>query len=180
MATKAKPKSRPAPIGVPGPRLLATLRGWWRGEQKEPGDWLEVETGRDMAAWFDFIQQRIKARSHPSSDPNHDQTNVEAWLRDLTREVKRALIPRYSDGNMRAAACLGMILTTWFMQISRAKCYDPARPVEGRRQSMRVRMHYALWLFRLTVLDEEMIVDLVPGQTWDAPFAEDATDGTFV
>lgn len=168
-------KPKKAPLGI-------RLASWYirRHIPPMPIDWLDEMTGRSMIGWMGFVQERIQARSHRSPDPNHDATNVEAWLRDLIRAVQQRRQPGYYDGNMRAASVLGFILVTWYLQTSKAKAFDPVRPIESRRAALQFRKQFIAWLLEQAVLDDAAGPLLFKGQSWDHPFADDAVDGTFV
>lgn len=146
-----------------------------------PSNWLTTQTGHTPAEWFATIQNLIAAASHKTADPRHDATNPELWLKRLAREVRKTA-PKSGmyDENMRMASVLGIILVTWSMQTSRAKCHDPRRPVKLRLAALQRRRAALLALLDLALIDEAAGGDYFKGQSWDAPYAEDATDGEFV
>ena len=101
---------------------------------------------------------------------------------DLVRLVRKHGMPKTGpqyDGNMRIACVLSYVLALWVLRLSRAKSYDPRRPVKLRQTAYFSRLGYANALF-LAIMDESLDSTLFPGQRWETPFDPYPTDGYFV
>jgi hypothetical protein len=156
------------------------LRFWRRRPvPSPPRDLLAQATGEDRAWWLDYVQQRIKARSRPSADPNHDATDVRRWVRDVLEELYRRMPHGGGDANMGMASLLGFVLTYWYVRVHHAKAFDPSRPVRLRMQALVKVGDYQASLLAAW-LDERHDARHFPGQTFEPPYTPDATDGSFV
>ncbi len=146
-------------------------------------EWIEEKTGCTKAWWVHTMQQLISDHSQPSDDPNHDESDVSAWLKVLVDKVVETLPPEKTtfpyDGNIRAAATLAYVAYLWASRIHRAKTMDSRRPLILRRQS------YHKWLelvreMSLLPIDESQDAVFFPGQPWQSPFDPHGTNGDFV
>lgn len=150
--------------------------------------WLKDFTLYDTTEWIGYIQELIVSNSYPSEDPDHDNTDGKAWVKDLVEEAQRcwpeghetwpAKDPRQFDGNMRLARELGIILCAWYASVHRAKTKDPNRPIEGRQKAHVSRERWIAALIS-AVTDDQHDPDVFR-QKFENPFADDATDGSFV
>jgi hypothetical protein len=77
------------------------------------------------------------------------------------------------------ACILSYVLALWVLRLSRAKSYDPRRPVRLRQGAYWNRLGYAQALF-MAIMDESLDPKLFPGQRWETPFDPYPTDGYFV
>lgn len=143
-------------------------------------EWFEAITGRPAAWWMAAVQQAVQKASTKGDDPNHDETDVVAFLGEVVRLVSTSLPEdEVYDGNMRAAGVLAAVLTLWYGRLGYAKSHDPNRPIAARQRS------YAKWLRWVRVMatlpiDESDDAVYFSGQQWDFPFSFDAKDGDFV
>lgn len=141
--------------------------------------WLKQATKLTDEQWVKYVQRRIAARSRPSKDPDHDQTDTQAWLLDLVKRVERQMGKGPGDENMGIAARLSLILALWYSRIQLAKAHDPRRPLKLRRwayQSWRV------WALAMAdaIHDQSADPAYFPDQHFDPPHSPHAIDGTFV
>ena len=145
-------------------------------------DWLKQMTGRPGSWWIATIQARIAKRSRKSRDPKHDVTDVSAWLADLVGLVVKTMphpVDVGYDGNMRAAAVLGVALTLWYSRVQLAKVSDPKRPIALRQGAYKRWLNYFHALANAAV-DNRQDAAYFPGQSWQSPFLAEADDGEFV
>lgn len=147
-------------------------------------EWLETVTNRPAAYWMAACQQAVNKASSPSDDPKHDQTDVTAFISEVTRLVVASLPPEGSgeapyDPNMRVAATLSLVLALWYGRLHYAKIHDPNRPASLRQ---RVYTRWWNWIHALfsAVLDEREDATFFPGQRWDFPFDPRAENGDFI
>lgn len=151
-------------------------------------EWIEDATSKPRAYWVARVQQLIQENSEPNPDnPQHPETDAGAFLLQLVAEVLESAplsswqtgVPPY-DGNMRAAAILGYVLSLWFARIARAKLYDPNRPLGNALPIYKSR--YLAWCHALAaaLFDESEDSTYFPGQKWQYPFAPGAKGGFFV
>ena len=149
--------------------------------QPKPSDWLAAITGNDGKWWVARVQSLVTKHARPTRDPRHKTAEPEKIVADLVREIMKAArrTNRVGDGNMLAACALSLILATWFLRLSRAKSYDPRRPVALRKQAYFSRLGYATALFR-AIEDESQDQEHFPGQNWETPFSDHPTDGYFI
>ena len=147
----------------------------------KPSDWLAAITGHDGRWWVARVQSFVTKHARPTRDPKHKTAEPEKIIADLTREIMKAAkkTNRVGDGNMLAACALSLILATWYLRLSRAKSYDPRRPVRLRKAAYFSRLNYAAALF-LAMEDESFDQGHFPGQNWETPFDPRTTDGYFI
>jgi hypothetical protein len=113
----------------------------------------------------------------------HSSTDAAAWVRDLTDEVQ-AWIRRTRPGiaydeNMALASTLGLILSTWYALVHRAKTYDPNRPLKLRRKANRIVTDFRAELVR-AVCNDALMGKVWSGQTFAPPYGKAAKGGKFV
>lgn len=154
-----------------------------RPKRKKPiklQDWLCEVTGHDRKWWVARVQGLITKHSKPTKDPHHAETATANVITDLTRDLQRLWdgTGRF-DGNMRTVAVLSIVLATWYLRVHRAKIYDPRRPVKLRRSAYYQRLSYAMAMFK-AIEDESLDAEMFPGQNWEFPFSDHATDGYFI
>ena len=128
------------------------------------------------------VQQAIKDASKPTDDPNHDSTDVHAWLTEVARLVETSLPPASEekyDENMRAGAVMSVVLALHYGRLHFAKIHDPARPVAIRQRAYERWLAWSQALLSV-LLDEREDATYFPGQKWDYPFGHAAVDGEFV
>lgn len=98
------------------------------------------------------------------------------WVAALALDVSKRVLqraPKSADGNLIVANCLALILLRWGYRTSRAKCYDPRRPVAQRRKSLRRVQQVALAAAEC-LIDESGDARDYPDQEWDMPFSRTA------
>lgn len=168
---KAKlPRRRPRPSPYNIPFALA----------HKPVDLLEQYTSHDSVWWMARVQQHIKKASGRKRKDGHSRTNVTKWMGALHQDVLLSFPTSGSyDGNMRAAMVTSLVLFTWYARVSRAKVFDPARPLSIRSEA------YNGWLrvmgeFQRVMLDDRNDAEYFPGQKWNNPHLPGAKGGTFV
>lgn len=169
----------------PGPwrKQRAELALRLRGKQAEPQDWLEHYTGEPATYWVDLIQASISETWEPNpKDPDHPLMTTWDWLEIVGNRVveQRGLHARghHGDENIGTAIALSLVFGIWACRISRAKAFDPRRPVQLRQAAYRSWLNYAMALASLP-LDEAKDPEMFD-QPWESPFLEHATDGSFV
>ena len=146
------------------------------------GGMLETLTGGMPVEWLTHVEGLIKAHSTPppKGSPKwnaHGKTRIAAWPRQLVLDVARSLRPSGGDGSIKMAMALGLILLTWSMRVSRAKCYDPRRPKSLRQKSLDRWQLCAHAI--LDMLVNESFDHHVWTQHWDPPHSPHAIDGVF-
>lgn len=159
-------------------RRLLELLGL-RQRRRVPVDWLDHYTGRPASWWVLLVQERINAtwRENPEN-PDHpiSQPTVD-WMPAIADEV-RYRARAHGDENISSAMILGLVLTTWALRISRAKAFDPHRPLELRQ------LGYAGWVRYCAALNQAQVDESADPamfeQPWESPWLPDATDGDFV
>lgn len=153
-----------------------------RQAKKSSGSWIESLTGKDAAWWVSEVQRLITKHSYKTKDPWHKATREEKVVMDLVRLVRKHGMPKTGpsyDGNMRIACILSYVLALWVLRLSRAKSYDPRRPVRLRQGAYWNRLGYAQALF-MAITDESLDPTLFPGQNWESPWDPRTTDGFFL
>ena len=151
-----------------------------KAKQTKPTDWLSTSTGHDGKWWVARVQALITRHSRPTKDPWHSRTMTRSMIADLVREIEKTAPSKGRfDGNMRMASVLSTVLATWCLRLSRAKSYDPRRPVKLRKLAYFQRLSYAAALF-MAIEDESLDQEHFPGQNWETPFDPRTTDGYFV
>lgn len=114
----------------------------------------------------------------------HSETDTAAWIAELTQSVLDENAAwnkgRAYDGNMAAAARLGLILVAWYAHVHRAKSFDPNRPLRARRAAAMQRIRYLVELQAILVDDSVMGEVWGQGQRWNFPFGKGARGGKFV
>lgn len=139
-----------------------------------------------LAYWLSVVESLIGKHStaprKSGKHKGHATTDTQAWVRDLSRMVERYIGARNRglsyDGNMAQAALLGLILSAWYANVHRAKCYDPNRPLRLRRQAYaRLEQHRALLVRSLF---DDRLMAKVWGQSFNPPWGWDARGGAFV
>ncbi len=142
--------------------------------------WLQENTGLSDREWIEYVQQLIREHSVPSSDPNHDETEVTAWIHELT--VKVATIPTESqvDGNMFVSRIMSAVLALWYHNVQFAKTRDPRRPIQLRLKAVSRLSKWRIGLAKIAMDRNDEIKDIFSGQDWEDPKDKNATDGTFV
>lgn len=140
-------------------------------------------TGEGCKFWCDYIGNLIPKYSKPTDNPLHGFTESNLWVRDLADEIWKRVQERYDltrlDENIITSKLLTLILGLWSCRIIRAKAYDPRRPVEIRQGMMKKLLEYHHALLDC-ISDESNDHVFFPSQGWDAPFAPNAKDGTFI
>jgi hypothetical protein len=63
------------------------------------------------------------------------------WLQNVLNELLERPPRSYGDQNMWAAKAAALILGSWAMRVSRAKAFDPRRPVKLRQDDPPDRGH---------------------------------------
>lgn len=138
--------------------------------------------------WLRFVERSIvksqygkKIRIKTKDGTGLHSQNSWDWLGEMMVEVINSIPKdgRMRDPNMFVARRLGIVLLTWFVRVSRAKCFDPRRPLVLRKKA------YALWLENLSgitslLMDDRDDPKIWPGQKWDNPFGKNAKGGKFV
>ncbi len=142
------------------------------------GQYLVRATGHSDQHWVHAAQALINEYTDWDESTGHGDSETEAWVVDLARDVVRSMRGG-GDPNMGAAAALGLILVTWYARIQRAKAYDPNRPVKLRQRALEAHRDYVA-LVMDSVNDESRDHVYFAGQKWDPPFAPEAKDGEFV
>lgn len=138
--------------------------------------------------WLRFVEASIfksqygkKVRVTTKDGTGMHSRNDWTWLVSVIAEVVKSMpndgVPR--DPNMFVARRLGLVLLTWFVRVSRAKCFDPKRPLRLRKKA------YGLWLENLAgitglLMDDRDDPVVWSGQAWDNPFGKKAKGGKFV
>lgn len=151
-------------------------------------DYLQDRTGHDRRYWFARVQRLIVKHTTPIDpkvlkkmglSPGHGSTDTAAVVASLTREIQRT-IPADApvDGNMFVAAVLGVVLSTWYARLQRAKSCDPVRPLSLRRKAYSAFLDFGTELSRILV-DERDDATFLPEQEWDGPFTPNARSGDF-
>ena len=152
-------------------------------QQKPPVEtsWIAYMTGRPRKWWVAEVQRLISKHSMPTKDPHHGQTQTEKAVAELVSTVHKTFPKKGErfDGNMRMAAVLSYVLALWYSRLSRAKSYDPRRPVAHRKAGYAHRLSWAMAMV-LALMDESEDVEHFPGQNWETPFSDHPTDGYFV
>lgn len=150
-------------------------------------DYLVQETGYGIAFWMEFIQKIITKSCKPNpDDPKHPLANPGQWMKALSGEVWKRFYKQYKkkgwgcgDGNIACSMLLSILYTLWSSRITRAKSYDPRRPVELRKDCLNGLVFYQKMVFQC-MIDESRDPELFVGQEWDPPFAPNAKEGRFV
>jgi hypothetical protein len=142
-------------------------------------DELEAMTGRDAIWWTLFVQAVIADafRDNPK-DPDHPVCDPAEWLNEVLQELADRRPKAYGDENMWLARALSLVLATWDARISRAKAFDPRRPVALRRQAYNSYLRFGHALAAVT-LDERGDFEMFD-QPWESPYDPEATDGSFI
>ncbi len=132
-----------------------------------------------------LVQELIAKYSTPprakGKFKGHGTTNIMKWLIELIKIVwkQRPKDKGKHDENMYITSHLGYILSTWYARVQRAKCFDPRRPVEVRKEAYKKYQNFVQTLM-LGVASDEFDITIFPDQEWDNPFSPDAKNGTFI
>ena len=143
--------------------------------------WLEEQTGVSDREWIEFVQTHISENTVPTTDPQHGETIVTAWIVELTEKVlSRIPTDKPVDGNMWAARVMAAVLALWYHHVQWAKIRDPRRPIELRQRANVRLTRWRMGMDKIVMTRREDIAEIFPGQSWENPFDKDATDGTFI
>ena len=151
-----------------------------RKSEKHPTEssWIASVTGKPRRWWVAEVQRLISKHSRPTKDPHHGQTRTGAVIAELVGIVHKTFPKKETfDGNMRMAAVLSYVLAIWYSRLSRAKAYDPRRPVAHRKMGYANRL---AWAMALALMDESEDAEHFPGQRWEMPYDPYPTDGYFI
>lgn len=134
----------------------------------------------EVAQWLCIVEALIAKHAQPKvfdvEGRGWGQTDTLAWVVELAQEVEREIKTENwrsetpYDINMSVARNMGLILLVWYAHVQRAKCCDPARPLEERERAARMR---SMFLAELqAVLTDDLIMGEVWGekQRWTMPF----------
>lgn len=135
---------------------------------------LKAWTGRDSRFWMNYIGQVISRNVKSIKGYNLQSGDPRKWMTEVVLKVGLCTIARCqpeADENLAAARVVSLILTLWFYRVARAKCYDPRRPVKGRRESLKRLVEYN-HLLADCLVDESRDGEFFPEQEWDMPFGK--------
>jgi hypothetical protein len=143
-------------------------------------EWLRKQTGRGAEWWVEYVQREIWEHVLEGEDGKvHPEIDVVGWQRRVVGIVELSRPDGEYDENIRGALVLGVVMLLWGMRISRAKAYDPNRPLELRQRALR-RWSAMMAIVVDAVTNESLDHRFFEGQGWDPPFAPGARDGDFV
>ena len=152
-------------------------------QQKQVAEtsWIAYMTGKPRKWWVAEVQRLISKHSRPTKDPHHGQTQTMKAVAELVSTVHKTFPKKGErfDGNMRMAAVLSYVLALWYSRLSRAKSYDPRRPVAHRKAGYAHRLAWAMAM-TLALMDESEDAEHFPGQNWESPWDPRTTDGYFI
>ena len=141
---------------------------------------LKAWTGHDSVWWFHRVQEHIWDSVIAGTDEIHPDCDVLEWIGNLLKDMLPEIDDEAGyDGNMRLAALIGIVLTNWVARLSRAKAYDPNRPLNLRRKALRSHQKIVMAVIS-AVTDEQKDHRYCPGQEWNPPYGPQARGGTFV
>lgn len=133
---------------------------------------IECWTQRDSEYWMGRIEAIIHSQMVPAKKKGELGTMKKGscWLKDLSREIWKAVAKaKTGDHNIVAAMVLSTLLTLWTCRVCRAKCYDPRRPRQDRRDFMNRLLKYQHAIFD-AMADESRDHEFFWNQPWDIPW----------
>lgn len=141
------------------------------------GRFITERTWQPPKHWLDLIGTLIVENSKPLKGfPKLSTSNTAGWLVAFTKVISKEVekrTPTHYDENIAVAKVLSVLLTLWVYRISRAKAYDPRRPIKVRKQAIDRTSQYALLLMQI-VTDESVDPVYFPVQEWDPPYSKTA------
>jgi len=145
-----------------------------------PDSWLEAATNHNEDWWLNVVQGLVTKHSKPTGNPDHGSTETQDLIAELCDLVADTAPPdAVYDGNMRTAAVMGAILSTWYARLQFAKASDPARPVFFRQLGYKRYLEYVTCL-NAAMVDGRNDSLRFPGQKWENPFLVGAKGGDFI